>query len=202
MRTYHHLQRLSLSYYDKHEVSTSLSTLTTDIDTIQAFASTGTLSILVDLLAVIGMLGIMFCLNWDFALIAASVAPFLLWFVSRFRRAVKKATKQVRVNEAEIISVEIESLQSQRVVEAFGTQDLEEARLRSVSGAAVQSALQARRIKSSVSPFVSITVAVCTGVVLWRGADLVLSGAMTAGALTVFLAYLSKFSSQCRTLPK
>ena len=202
MRTYHHLQRLSLSYYDKHQVSTSLSTLTTDIETIQAFASSGTLSILVDLLSVIGMLGLMFWLNWDFALIATSVAPFLLWFVSRFRRAVKKATKQVRANQAEIVSVEIEGLQSQRVVEAFGAQELEEARLRQVSRAAVQSALQARKIKSSLSPVVSIAVAACTGFVLWRGADLALKGAMTAGVLTVFLAYLARFFKPVQDLAK
>ena len=202
MRTYHHLQRLSLSYYDKHQVSTSLSTLTTDIETVQAFASSGTLSILVDLLSVIGMLGLMFWLNWDFALIATSVAPFLLWFVSRFRRAVKKATKQVRANQAEIVSVEIEGLQSQRVVEAFGAQELEEARLRQVSRAAVQSALQARKIKSSLSPVVSIAVAACTGFVLWRGADLALKGAMTAGVLTVFLAYLARFFKPVQDLAK
>ena len=43
MRTYHHMQRLSLSYYDKHQVSASLSTLTTDIETVQDFASSGIL---------------------------------------------------------------------------------------------------------------------------------------------------------------
>ncbi len=43
MRTYHHLQRLSLAYYDTHRVAASLTTLTSDIDTIQNFASSGTL---------------------------------------------------------------------------------------------------------------------------------------------------------------
>src|SRR4051812_18929225 len=52
MRTYHHLQRLSLAYYDKHKVGASLSTLTADIDTIQNFASSGTLGVLVDVFAV------------------------------------------------------------------------------------------------------------------------------------------------------
>src|SRR5580700_4998323 len=83
MRTYHHLQRLSLSYYDKHRVGASLSTLTSDIDTIQNFASSGTLGILIDIFAVFGMFVLMFWLNWAFALLAAAVAPFLLWFVSR-----------------------------------------------------------------------------------------------------------------------
>jgi len=202
MRTYHHLQRLSLSYYDKHQVAASLSTLTTDIETIQDFASSGTLAILVDLLSVVGMLVLMFWLNWDFTLVAASVAPFLLWFVSRFKKAVKQATKQVRENQAEIVAVEMLGLQSQRVVEAFGTQELEEARLGNASRAAVQSALQARKIKSSLSPVVTLTVAVCTSFVLWRGAGLVLAGAMTAGVLTVFLSYLARFFKPVQDLAK
>jgi ABC-type multidrug transport system fused ATPase/permease subunit len=202
MRTYHHLQRLSLAYFDKHQVSASLSTLTTDIETIQDFASSGTLAILIDLLSVGGMLILMFWLNWDFALVAALVTPFLLWFVSRFKQAVKKATKQVRLNQSEIVAVELNGLQSQRVVEAFGTQALEEARLRRVSQAAVQSALQARRIKSMVSPVVTVTVALCTALVLWRGAGLVLGGAMTAGLLTVFLSYLARFFKPVQDLAK
>ncbi len=202
MRTYHHLQRLSLAYYDKHQVSASLSTLTTDIETIQDFASSGTLSIAIDLLSVTGMLVLMFWLNWDFALIAASVTPFLLWFVSRFKKAVKDATKQVRLNESEIVAVEMQGLESQRVVEAFGTQDLEEARLRKVSRAALQSALQARKIKSSLSPIVTVTVAACTAFVLWRGAALALAGVMTAGVLTVFLSYLARFFKPVQDLAK
>src|SRR5689334_24515950 len=55
MRTYHHLQRLSLSYYDRHQVSVPLSTLTADIETVQDFASSGILAILIDILSVAGM---------------------------------------------------------------------------------------------------------------------------------------------------
>jgi subfamily B ATP-binding cassette protein MsbA len=202
MRAYHHLQRLSLTYYDKHQVSTSLSTLTTDIETIQDFASSGTLAILVDLLSLLGMLILMFWLNWDFTLVAAAVAPLLIWFVSRFKKAVKKATKEVRLNQAEIVAVEMDGLQSQRLVEAFGTQELEERRLRTASQAAVLSVLRARRIKSAISPVVSFTVAACTALVLWRGAGLVLSGAMTVGVLTVFLSYLARFFKPVQELAK
>src|SRR3954454_10422462 len=166
MRTYHHLQRLSLSYHDKHQVSSTLSTLTTDIETIQDFASSGTLAIVIDVFSVVGMLALMFWLNWQFAFIAAGVAPVLLWFVARFKRAVKRATARVRVNQAEMVAVELYGLQSQRVVEAFGTEDWEERRLGQVSRAAVESALDARRIKSSLSPLIAIAVSVCTAIVL------------------------------------
>ena len=60
MRLYQHLQRLSLRYYSTHETGTILSTLTADIQTIQGFASSSTLSILVDLLTILCMLGLMF----------------------------------------------------------------------------------------------------------------------------------------------
>jgi subfamily B ATP-binding cassette protein MsbA len=66
LRTYHHLQQLSLSYYDKHQSGALLSTITADVQTIQAFASSSTLDIAVDLLTIVGMLFIMFWLNWDF----------------------------------------------------------------------------------------------------------------------------------------
>ena len=100
LRTYHHLQRLSLGYYDTHQTGTLLSTITTDIQTIQGFASSSTLNILVDLLTIVSMLGLMFWLNWDFTLIAVGVTPFLLFFVSRFKKAVKKATHEVRKEQS------------------------------------------------------------------------------------------------------
>src|ERR1700735_387012 len=104
MRTYQHLQRLSLAYYDSHQSGVLLSTITDDIQTIQSFASSATLGILVDLLTIVGMLGLMFWLNWDFALMAVGITPFLLLFVSRFKRAVKKATREVRHRQADIVA--------------------------------------------------------------------------------------------------
>jgi subfamily B ATP-binding cassette protein MsbA len=202
MRVYDHLQRLSLGFYDTHQVGAILSTMTADVKTIQNFASSGTLGILVDLMTIVGMLGIMFWLDWDFALIAIAATPFLLLFVARFNRAVKKATHEVRKHQAEIVSVVQEGLESVRVVKAYGRQDREEENLSAVSRKTVDAALKARRIKSVLSPVVAIVAAICTGIVLWRGTDLVLAGAMTIGSLTVFLTYLSKFFKPVQDLAK
>jgi ABC-type multidrug transport system fused ATPase/permease subunit len=193
MRTYHHLQQLSLTYYDKHQTGALLSTITADVQTIQAFASSATLDIAVDMLTIVGMLAIMFWLNWDFTLIAVAVTPFLLFFVSRFKKAVKKATHEVRKQQSNIVSVVEQGLQSMRVVKAFGREDLAQEELGMVSRATVDAALKARRVKALLSPIVAVTVSLCVGVVLWRGSALIIAGVMTAGALTVFLSYLAKF---------
>jgi len=200
LKTYHHLQRLSLGYYNTHETGSLLSTITTDIATIQDFASSSTLNILVDMLTIVSMLGLMFWLNWDFTLIAVAVTPFMLFFISRFKKAVKKATHEVRKEQADIVAVVQQGLESMQVVKAFGRQDMEQQALADVSHATVVAALKARRVKSMLSPIVTITVAFCTAIVLWRGAALILAGAMTVGALTVYLSYLSKFFKPVKDL--
>jgi len=202
VRVYDHLEHLPLAYYDTHQTGTLLSTITDDIATIQGFASSATLGIVVDLLTIAGMLGLMFWLNWDFALIAVGVAPFLLLFVVRFRKAVKKATREVRRRESDMVGVVQQGLESIRVVNAFGRQELEEEHLQDASRAAVQAALKARGVKSLLSPVVAVTVSFCTAFVLWRGASLVLASAMTAGSLTVFLSYLHKFFKPVQDLAK
>jgi subfamily B ATP-binding cassette protein MsbA len=200
MRTYHHLQRLSLSYYNSHTTGTLLSTITTDIQTIQGFASSSTLNIVIDMLTIVAMLGIMFWLNWDFTLVALAVTPFLLLFVSRFKKAVKKATHEVRKEQAEIVAVVEQGLESMQVVKAFGRQEMEQSELKDVSHATVDAALKARKIKAVLSPVVTVTVAFCTAIVLWRGSALIIAGAMTVGALTVYLSYLTKFFKPVKDL--
>ena len=200
MRMYNHLQRLSLGYYSTHQTGTILSTLTTDIQTIQGFASSSTLAILVDLLTIVCMLGLMFWLNWDFTLIAVAVTPFLLLFVSRFKKAVKSATHEVRKEQAEIVAVVQQGLESMQVVKAFGQETAEEDLLAVVSHATVAAALKARSVKALLSPVVTVTVAACTAIVLWRGAVLIVAGAMTIGSLTVYLAYLSRFFKPVKDL--
>jgi ABC-type multidrug transport system fused ATPase/permease subunit len=200
VRTYDHLQRLSLHYYSTHDLGTLLSTLTADVQTIQSFASSSTLGILVDLLTIIGMLVIMFWLNWDFTLIAVGITPFVLLMISRFKKAIKKATKEVRKQQSEILTVAQRGLESIKVVKAFGRQDLEEQELSMVSKATVDAALRARKMKALLSPMVAAIVALCTGFVLWRSSALILRGAMTAGSLTVFLAYLAQFFKPVKDL--
>src|SRR5882724_2407551 len=202
MRVYAHLQHLSLGYYDSHQAGALLSIITDDIKTIQGFASSSTLDILVDLLTIVGMFGIMLWLEFDFALMAVALTPFLLLFVARLNRAVKRATHEVRHHQSDIVAVVQQGLESIRVVKAFGRQELEESRLYDVSQATVDAALKARRVKSLLSPVVTLVVALCTGFVLWRGTALVLADVMTVGALTVFLAYLSKFFKPVQDLAK
>src|SRR5580698_4731929 len=200
LRVYEHLHRLSLRYYDHAKVGALVSTITSDVSTIQNFASSSTLAIVVDLLTILFMVALMFWLDWDFTLIAVAFAPMLLLFIFHFKKVVKEATRAVRVRQSEMLAIVQRGLGSMRVTKAFGRQDLELAHLENASHATVDAALRARKIKSLISPVVNIVVAICTAIVLCRGTSLIVTGNMTAGALTVYLAYLKSFFKPVKDL--
>jgi ABC-type multidrug transport system fused ATPase/permease subunit len=189
---YAHLQRLSMSYYDKQQIGPLISTITDDINAVQEFASTSLLDLVVDGLTIIGMLAIMFMLNWKFTLVALALTPLLVVFVYRLRSVIKRATHDVRRRQSEIVSIVSEGLGAIRVVKAFAQGAFERERLDAKSRESVEAALYARRVRSLLGPVVTTMVAIGTAAVLWFGAREVLNGAMTAGALVVFLAYLGK----------
>ncbi|HXU40327.1 MAG TPA: ABC transporter ATP-binding protein [Blastocatellia bacterium] len=199
---YHHVQRLSLSFYDRTRTGDLITRVTSDIEAIQDFVQNALLGIVVDVITLAGMLGVMFYLNWQFTLIALAVAPLLFIQVYTLTHKIKRAARAVRQKEGEIVSVIEEALSSIRVVKAFATEGYEERRLERETLESMNIALRARSIKASLSPAVDIIVACGTCVVLWYGARLVMSGGLTAGELVVFLLYLGKMYKPMRDLSK
>ena len=189
---YGHLHRLSMSYYDRQQVGPLVSTITDDINAVQEFISQSLLKILVDGMTIVGMLAVMFTLNWNFTLVALGVTPLLILFVYRLRFVVKLATHDVRRRQGELVSIVQEGLGAIRLVKAFAQGAFERERLEEKSLQSVHAALRARRARSLVGPVVTILVAAGTAAVLWFGARLVITGAMTAGALVVFMTYLGR----------
>ena len=199
---YHHIQRLSLSYHDQKKTGDVISRVTSDIDAIQDFVSQALLGIVVNVVTLIGMLAVMFYLNWRFTLIALSVAPILFVVVYVYTRRIKKASRAVREKEGEVVSIVQEVLSSMRVVQAFAREDYEQTRFEKQSLESVETALRARSLKAKLTPIVQIVVAVGTCLVLWYGARLVLAGEITSGSLLVFFLYLGKMYKPMRELSK
>ncbi len=189
---YAHLQRLSMSYHDRHQVGPLVSTITDDINAVQEFISTSLLKVVVDLLTIVGMLAVMLTLNLSFTLVALTVTPLLGLFVYRLRFVVHQATRDVRRHQGEMVTIVQEGLGAIRLVKAFAQGAFERQRLDEKSLESVQAALHARRARSLLGPVVTVLVALGTATVLWFGARLVIAGTMTAGALVVFMTYLGR----------
>src|SRR5258708_6657784 len=148
------------------------------------------------------MVVVMFCVNWRFTLIALSVAPVLFAVVYSYTRRIKKASREVRKKEGEIVSVIQEVLTSIRVVKAFAREDYEQRRLAEESLESVEIALRARSLKAKLPPMVDVIVAVGTCLVLWFGARMVIDGSLSVGSLVVFILYLGKMYKPMQELSK
>ena len=199
---YHRIQRLSLAYHDEKQTGDLLSRVTSDIDAIQSFIASGLLTALVNGMTLVGMVGVMFYINWRFTLIALSVAPVLFGVVFTYTRRIKKASREVRKKEGEIVSVIQEVFSSIRVVKAFAREDYEERRLEEESLEGVEIALRARGLKAKLAPIVDIIVAIGTAMVLWFGARMALTGTLSAGSLILFIWYLGKMYKPMQELSK
>jgi ATP-binding cassette subfamily B protein len=199
---YFHIQRLSLAYHDQKSTGDLISTVTSDIDSIQTFVTAGLLDALINVLTLVGMVSVMFYINWQFTLVALSVAPVLGLVVFKYTRNIRKASREVRKKEGEIVSVIQEVLSSMRVVKAFAREDYEVHRLEEESLENVEIALRARSLKARLAPMVEVIVAAGTALVLWFGARMVLDGSLSPGSLVMFIWYLGKMYKPMQELSK
>jgi len=199
---YFHIQRLSLAYHDQKSTGDLISTVTSDIDSIQTFITQGLLDTLINVLTLVGMVTVMFFINWRFTLIALSVAPVLAVVVFKYTRSIRKASREVRKKEGEMVSVIQEVLSSMRVVKAFAREEYEAQRLEEESLENVEIALRARAMKARLAPLVEVIVAAGTALTLWFGARMVLAGSLPPGSLVLFVWYLGKMYKPMQELSK
>jgi subfamily B ATP-binding cassette protein MsbA len=199
---YHHIHRLSLAEHDQKRTGDLIGRVTSDIEAIQSFITTALMGILTNVLTLLGIVGIMLYMSWRFTLISLAVAPMLFVAVHFFTRRIKKASRDVRKKQSELVSLVEEVLSSIRVVKAFAREDYEERRFERQSLENVETALVARSIKTKLSPVVEIIVATGTCLMLGYGARMVVAGQLEASELVVFLLYLGKMYKPMRDLAK
>lgn len=202
LTVYSHVQRLSLAYHDNKRTGDLISRVTSDIDAVRSFLTSGLLDGLIDVLTLTGMVGVMFYIDWRFTLVALSVAPVLFAVVYSYTRRIKKASREVRKKEGEMVSVMQEVLSSIRVVKAFAREDYEQRRLQEESLESVEAALRARTLKAKLTPLVEIIVAIGTSAVLWFGARMVMQGQLSEGSMVAFILYLAKMYKPMQDLSK
>ena len=199
---YQHIHHLSLAEHDEKRTGDLIGRVTSDIEAVQDFITSALLGMLVNALTLAGMIAVMFYYNWRFALIALSIVPVLFVVVFLITKRIKKASREVRQKQSELVNIVQEVFSSIRVVKAFSREDYEQRRFEEQSLENVETALRARAIKAKLSPIVEVLAAIGTCLVLGYGARLALDGEISAGDLIIFLAYLSKMYKPMRDLSK
>jgi len=197
-----HLQRLSLSFHNRSRSGDLLTTFAKDTSTLKEIFAEALLKFADHFLSVIGMLVIMWMLNWRVALIALASLPFLGFTLMHLYRQTKLSLKKQRKQEGRVTSRMNEVLAAVPLVQAFGRERHEEERYEAVSNETLRESIRMTRLEAAASRSSHIMTALGTaGTVLFGGME-VLQGRMLPGDLVLVMSYLSSMYKPLRSLAK
>ena len=183
------LQRLSLSFHHQTRSGELLTKVSSDTTALRDVFADWALTMAGHCLTLLGMMAIMFVLNWKLALVAMVTLPIMGILLFVLIRKVKATAQKQRTQEGKIASHVNEVLGAISLVQAFGREEHEESRLQKYSDHHVEQGIQTARLTASVSRMVHIVEALGTAGTVLFGGWLALAKQITPGDLLIFLAY-------------
>jgi len=198
-----HLQKLSLSFYNRYSVGRVITRVINDVGTLREFVTWATLAIIRDLLGIIGILVAMLTLNLRLSLLTFTVLPIMIVATILFRRAARRNYRKVRAAVSWTNSVLAENVNGVRVVQAFSRQSHNYANFKDyVNRYFLERSLDAAKVASIFTPIVDVLGAIATALVVYLGGTAVLGESMTAGVLIAFVLYIDRLFDPIRDLSR
>lgn len=197
---YTHVQRLSLSFFDRRKQGELMSRLVNDINAMSDLLTSGIISVVNDAVVLVGIMAIMLVLDAELALITFLSLPLMLWTAMHFRGQMIGAFREVRKKTGEVNANLQESLSGVRVTQSF-VREAQNARHFDVTNRAnMEANVRAIDLFALFIPAIELVSAIGTVLVLTYGGFLVLRDSLTLGGLVAFLTYVTRFFQPIRNL--
>ena len=189
---YAHLQRLSLAFHSRQRVGDLLYRITADSFAVQTMIMNGALPILSALVLLAGMLVVLFPLDPALTVLALTVVPVLFALIALFNRKIVEIAGDVRATESRVYSLVQWAMSSIKLVQAFTKEEEEHRRFMGASRESLQATLRLYSWQTLYSGTVNLVIAAGTAIVVFAGAQAVISGTLSVGQLIVFISYLAQ----------
>ena len=191
VRSYAHLQRLGLDYYERELSGRIMTRMTTDVDALSNFIQTGLSSAVIALLTVVGVLAALFVTDWHLALLVLPVFPILVVATVVFRRIAASAYTRSRELVSVVNADFQENVTGLRTTVAYRHDGPARRRFGLLCDAWVAARMDSQRAISVYFPFITFCADVAAAVAVGAGAHQIATGHLTPGALVAFVLYLS-----------
>ncbi|OXM52188.1 ABC transporter ATP-binding protein [Amycolatopsis alba DSM 44262] len=200
VRSYAHLQRLGLDFYERELSGKIMTRMTTDVDALSTFLQTGVAQAVVSALTLVGIAAALMITDIGLAAYALAVLPILVVATVIFRRASSKAYTEARERVSVVNADMQENVNGLRVAQAYTREERTAEKFASRSDEYRRSRLRAQRLVATYFPFAAMLSGLAEVVVLIVGANRVAAGTLSAGVLVAFLLYLGQFFSPIQQL--
>jgi ATP-binding cassette subfamily B protein len=193
-----HLQRLDARFFDRNPVGRLMTRVLNDVEAIQLFTS-GVVSILGDVLTVVGVVVIMLWMNWELALVTFALVPLLALATGYFRLRARDSYRLVRTRLARLNAFLQESLQGMSVIQLFARERRERALFAGLNADLRRGQFRSTFYDASLYATVEAIGSAAVALLLWYGGGEVARDVLTFGGLVAFLEYTHRFSADPRS---
>jgi ATP-binding cassette subfamily B multidrug efflux pump len=193
MELFSHLQRLSISYFDRNPVGRLMTRVTSDVETLNELFSSGVVTIFGDVFTLVAIMVMMLAIDFRLALASFAVIP-LVWLTARiFRRRVRETFREIRYRLARLNAYLQERLTGMQIVQLFGRESASARRFAELNNEHLGAHLRSITVYAIFFPVVELLTSVSMAVLLWYGGLRVMSGTLTVGVLAAFIQYTRRF---------
>ncbi|GAA4015496.1 ABC transporter ATP-binding protein [Allokutzneria multivorans] len=200
VRSFAHLQRLGLDYYERELAGRIMTRMTTDVDALSTFLQTGLATAVVSVFTVVGISAALILTDPGLALVALAALPVLLVATLVFRKLSSAAYAEARERVSAVNADLQENVSGLRVSQAYTREERSAEAFAERSDAYRRSRLRAQRYIATYFPFVTMLSDLVQAAVLAVGAHRVATDGLTPGVLLAFLLYLTLFFSPIQQL--
>jgi ATP-binding cassette subfamily B multidrug efflux pump len=188
-----HLQRLPISFFDRNPIGRLVTRVTTDVDALNEMFTAGLVSIFGDLALLVGIVVVLFWMDWRLALVAFSIVPLLLGLTFWFKARVRDAFRDVRVKVAHINSFLQEHFSGMAVVQLFGREAPAYREFQEINDYHREANVRSIFYYAVFYPGVELITVLGTGLLLWYGGGEVVQKTISVGALVAFIQFAQRF---------
>ncbi|RKT72496.1 ATP-binding cassette subfamily B protein [Saccharothrix variisporea] len=193
VRSYAHLQRLGLDYYEREMAGRIMTRMTTDVDALSSFLQTGLTTFVISVLTVVGIAVALVVTDPSLALVALAVLPVLAVATVIFQRLSSRAYAQARERISAVNADLQENVSGLRVSQAYTREARSAEAFAERSDAYRRSRIRAQRYIATYFPFLALLSGVAQAAILVVGAYRVAEGTLSPGVLLAFVLYLGLF---------
>ena len=200
LKTFAHMQRLGLDFYEREMAGRLMTRMTSDIDALSTFLQNGVSTTVVSILTFFGIAGALVVVDWRMSLVVFAVIPILVIATVIFKRRSSKAYTEARDRISAVNADLQENVAGMRVTQAFRREGVNRDRYAGKTDAYRRSRLRAQRYIATYFPFVQLLADLTAAFAIFYGAHLIHQGTLTAGALIAYLLYVDMFFSPVQNL--
>ncbi|MEI6207179.1 MAG: ABC transporter ATP-binding protein [Desulfuromonadales bacterium] len=197
---YRHVMHLPVSWFDRVPVGSAVTRLTSDVEVLGEMFASGIITIIGDILLLIGIISVMLWMNLKLSLVVFSIFPVLFYVACVFRRRMRQSFREVRARLGNLNAFLNECISGISIIQIFNHERDEERRFSELNASCRDANMPVIFWDASLYAMVEALSSIAVALIIWYGGGELVRGALTFGVLVAFIQYIEKFFSPIRDL--